>query len=332
MFLYISLHSAIIDSNDMSETNAPTAKEDKFTKQLKAFTAERKKPALLLRMGTVAPVSVMLAQNELRGKSFDELDVILETPGGHIESAYKIVKLLRKHAKRVNIVVPNYAKSAGTLISLAGETLVMATTSELGPLDVQIPEQQEGDVDTFKSALNGYKSLEQIQNHAVENLDIATKLILHRTGNRMRLQDIIKLAIEFSGNTSGCLYNQIHPKSITEYARALDIGEQYGVRILVRYMGWSTEKAKPVIHRMVYDYPSHSFIIDTEELTELGFTVEKATGELENIMEGLGLTLQMRNHSDEQEIKLLEFTPTTQTQGKVSAKKKSNEKPAKKTK
>ncbi|MBI4118517.1 MAG: ATP-dependent Clp protease proteolytic subunit [Parcubacteria group bacterium] len=318
-------------SNDMNEVAASAPKEDKFAKQLKAFVAERKKPALLLRMGTVTPASVILTQNKLRGKNFDELDVILETPGGHIESAYKIVKLLRKHTKRVNIVVPTYAKSAGTLISLAGETLVMATTSELGPLDVQIPEQQEGDVDTFKSALNGYKSLEQIQNHAVENLDIATKLILHRTRNRMRLQDVIKLAIEFSGNTSGCLYNQIHPKSITEYARALDIGEQYGVRILLRYMGWSAEKAKPVIHRMVYDYPSHEFIIDTEELAELGFAVENAKGDLEVIMEALGLSLQIRNHTDEQEIKLLEFTPTPSAQGKVKAKK-NNENQAKKTK
>ena len=304
----------------MSEPTTPAAKEDKFFKLLKTFVSERKKPALLLRMGTVTPTSVMLTQNELRGKNFAELDVILDTPGGHIESAYKIVKLLRKHAKRINIVVPNYAKSAGTLISLAGEALVLSTTSELGPLDVQIPEQQEGDVDTFKSALNGYKSLEQIQNHAVENLDLATKLILHRTGNRMRLQDVIKLAIEFSGNTSGCLYNQIHPKSITEYARALDIGEQYGVRILLRYMGWSADKARPVVHRMVYDYPSHGFIIDTEELTELGFTVENAQGTLEVIMETLGLALQARSHADEQEIKIFEFTATPSAPGKNKAK------------
>ena len=46
--------------------------------------------------------------------------MVLHTPGGHIESAYKIVKLLRKHAKKVNIIVPFYAKSAGTLsVSLA---------------------------------------------------------------------------------------------------------------------------------------------------------------------------------------------------------------------
>ncbi len=315
----------------MSDTNPIIPKEDKFQKLLKSLVSERKKPALLLRMGSVSPLSVMFVMNELRDKNFDELDVILETPGGHIESAYKIVKLLRKHAKRINIIVPNYAKSAGTLISLAGESLVLATTSELGPLDVQIPEQQDGDVDTFKSALNGYKSLEQIQNHAIENLDIATKLILHRTGNRMRLQEVIKLAIEFSGNTSGCLYSQIHPKSITEYARALDIGEQYGVRILVRYMGWSSEKAKPVIHRMVYDYPSHGFIIDTEELTELGFTVEHAQGDLETVMEALGLALQTRNHADEQEIKLFDFTPTPPTTSKNKTKTK-NEKPAKKAK
>ena len=291
----------------MSEIPSTTPKEDSLHKFLKTLVNLRKKPVLLLRMGTVTPSSVLMTANELRGKKFDALDVVLHTPGGHIESAYKIVKLLRKHSKNLEIIIPSFAKSAGTLICLSGENLIMTTTSELGPLDVQIPEQQEGDVDTFKSALNGYKSLEQIQTHAIENLDIATKLILHRTGNRMRLQDVIKLAIEFSGNTSGCLYQQIHPKSITEYARALDIGEQYGVRILIRYMGWNQNKASIVVHRMVYDYPSHSFIIDNEELKELGFQVEQAKDELETILEEVGLVLDSRDHGDDNEIKLFEY-------------------------
>ena len=281
-------------------------KEDKLIKLFRAIGKERKKPMLLLRMATVMPESVAMVANELHSKTFNELDVVLHTPGGQIESAYKIVKLLRKHAKRINIIVPSFAKSAGTLICLSAETLVLTTTSELGPLDVQIPEQQEGDIATFKSALNGYKSLEQIQNHAVENLDLATKLILHRTGNQMRLQDVIKLAIEFSGNTSGCLYNQIHPKTITEYARSLDIGAQYGVRILTRYMGWALEKASAVVNRMVYDYPSHAFIIDSEELVALGFSVENVQGNPEFIISMIGMMLDKRNQADN-EIKLFNF-------------------------
>jgi hypothetical protein len=316
----------------------PVQKEDKLQKTLKALVAARKKPLLLLNMEHVAPPSWMLVATELRGKSFPELDIVLHTPGGHIETAYKIVKLLRQHAKKVNVIVPSYAKSAGTLICLAGENLIMSSTSELGPLDVQIPEHQDGDVDTYKSALNGYKALEQVQRHAIENFDTAVQLIMHRTGGRMRLQDIIKFAIDFSANTSGGLYSQLHPKTIAEYARSLDVGEQYGVRILTRYMGWQKEKAARVIQRMVYMYPSHEFIIDSEELTELGFHTEAPATDEALLVETLGLVLMMRElpEGQHQEVKLYEFTePTSEKPQNGVAKKvtkKRNEKPAKKTK
>lgn len=290
-----------------------SAQEEQSYKLIKSFCEARKLPLLLLSMAEVNHISAILAAKELRGKEVPELDVILHTPGGHIESAYKIVKLLRKHASKVNIVVPAYAKSAGTLISLAGETLVLTTVSELGPLDVQLREHQEGDVDTYKSALNGYKALGQIQAHAVENMDAAVTLILNRTReNGMMLKDVIKLAIEFSGSTSGCLYSQLHPKTIAENARSLDVGKQYGMRILERYMGWSREKANPVIHQLVYEYPSHEFIIDREELSDLGFSVESPEGELEIMLEKLGVALLGRQVSTGgQDIKFIDFTPAS---------------------
>ena len=169
---------------------------------------------------------------------------------------------------------------------------------------------KDGDIDTYKSALNGYKALEQIQTHAMENLDLAVQLIGHRTGGQMKLQDIIKLAIDFSGNTSGCLYNQLHPKTIAENARSLDVGEQYGVRILTRYMGWSREKAAPVIQRLVYNYPSHEFIIDYEELSELGFQIEAPKGEEELPIEMLGMILMTRDVPSGQEVKLFRVHST----------------------
>ncbi|OGN01320.1 MAG: hypothetical protein A3I26_02005 [Candidatus Yanofskybacteria bacterium RIFCSPLOWO2_02_FULL_43_10] len=311
----------------MVDTPQPIQKENNLHKLAKATVVFRNKPTLLLNLDHVMPMSVMLVAKELHGKNIPDLDVILHTPGGHIESAYKIVKLLRKHAKKINVIVPSFAKSAGTLICLSGETLMLSTISELGPLDVQIAEHQEGDIDTYKSALNGYKALEQIQNHAVENLDVATQLILQRTGNRMRLQDIIKLAIDFSGNTSGCLYNQIHPKTIAESARYLDIGEQYGVRILERYMGWDKIKATKVIHHLVYDYPSHEFIIDKEELSKMGFAVQDIPSELEIPLETSAALLQG------QDIKFFDIINPGSSKVKLENKNtKKNEKDSKKAK
>lgn len=69
----------------------------------------------------------------------DNLDLMLNSPGGSGETAEKIVEMCRDHCrKEFRVIVPNYAKSAGTLISLGADRVVMGYLSELGPIDPQI--------------------------------------------------------------------------------------------------------------------------------------------------------------------------------------------------
>jgi hypothetical protein len=69
------------------------------------------------------------------------LDLLLHTMGGDVDAAEKIVLMLRKATDpdgELRVIVPDSAKSAGTLISLAAKTIVMSNPSELGPIDPQI--------------------------------------------------------------------------------------------------------------------------------------------------------------------------------------------------
>ena len=66
------------------------------------------------------------------------LDLILETPGGSGEVAEDIVRLLHEKYEEVAVVVPGWAKSAGTIIAMAGDEIVMGSMSALGPIDAQI--------------------------------------------------------------------------------------------------------------------------------------------------------------------------------------------------
>ena len=66
------------------------------------------------------------------------LTVILETPGGYIETVERIVDIFRHHFKVVNFVVPNYAYSAGTILALSGDDIFMNYYSVLGPIDPQV--------------------------------------------------------------------------------------------------------------------------------------------------------------------------------------------------
>ena len=68
------------------------------------------------------------------------LDLLLHTGGGDIDAAEKLISMLRNKVgtAKLRVIVPDYAKSAGTLIALGADAVVMSDTSELGPIDPQI--------------------------------------------------------------------------------------------------------------------------------------------------------------------------------------------------
>jgi hypothetical protein len=67
----------------------------------------------------------------------DKLAVILETPGGYIETVERIVAVFRRHYSLVEFIVPNFAYSAGTVLALSGDEIYMDYYSVLGPIDPQ---------------------------------------------------------------------------------------------------------------------------------------------------------------------------------------------------
>ena len=68
-------------------------------------------------------------------KGDEEIDLFLQTLGGSIDATEKIIKLLKNRFKNYRVIVPNWAKSGGTLITLAAEKIIMGAMSELGPID-----------------------------------------------------------------------------------------------------------------------------------------------------------------------------------------------------
>lgn len=97
-------------------------------------------------------------------------------------------------------------------------------------------------------------------------------------------------------------------KKLSEYARALEIGERYGIMILTRYCGWPEEKAQAVVRHLVKQYPHHGFIIDYDELKMLGLNVEHVNEDNVQIIGEIGTFLLK---TSETKIKLYEPSNTT---------------------
>ncbi|MEM0198164.1 MAG: hypothetical protein QXK13_04465 [Fervidicoccaceae archaeon] len=72
--------------------------------------------------------------------------IVLHTPGGLVVAASQIALALKRHPGKKVVIVPHYAMSGGTLISLAADEIWMDRNAILGPIDPQIPFQQYGSI------------------------------------------------------------------------------------------------------------------------------------------------------------------------------------------
>lgn len=86
-----------------------------------------------INQADLLPINDQLAN--LKGTA---LDLILETPGGSGEAAEDLVKLIRSRYSQLGVIVPGVAKSAGTIIAMAADEILMEPASSLGPIDAQI--------------------------------------------------------------------------------------------------------------------------------------------------------------------------------------------------
>ena len=63
------------------------------------------------------------------------VDLFIQTPGGSVDACEKIISVLRKKFDDYRVIVPSWAKSAGTVIALSSSEIVLGINSELGPID-----------------------------------------------------------------------------------------------------------------------------------------------------------------------------------------------------
>ena len=69
--------------------------------------------------------------DQLSNLQGDAIDLVLETPGGSGEAAEDVVRLVRRRFKSMGVIVPGTAKSAGTILAMAGDEIPMSYESAL---------------------------------------------------------------------------------------------------------------------------------------------------------------------------------------------------------
>lgn len=97
--------------------------------------------------------------DQLSNLGGSSLDVIIETPGGIGEVAEDIVRMIRNKFEDVAFIIPGSAKSAGTIMVMSGDDILMEPDSSLGPIDAQMNWQGRGfSAEAFIEGLRAIKA------------------------------------------------------------------------------------------------------------------------------------------------------------------------------
>jgi hypothetical protein len=200
-----------------------------------------------------------------------EIDLWLESPGGDAHAAYKIALLLRSRARKLRVVIPDYAKSAATLLALAADEIYMAPAAELGPLDAQIGYEQES---MTISALDIARSLEDLANQGISMALAGGAAVLDATD--LPRDKSLSTMVDFATKFMAPVIDKLDPTKIHWSTSLLNTTAQYAHRLLRMREGVNDplpEKLRDLPDVLAGGYPAHGFIICRGEARELGLPI-----------------------------------------------------------
>jgi hypothetical protein len=183
--------------------------------------------------------------------------------GGNPDAAYRMARGLQDNYERFTVVLAGHCKSAGTLLVLGANQVVMTAHAELGPLDVQIGKKDE--LFQLDSGLTVLDALTELEGKAFELFEKAMIRIKVKSEGAVTFKTATHIATELAKGVIAPIMAQIDPMHVGEVSRALKIGKEYGARLSFK----SENLLDGSLDALVEGYPSHGFVIDRSEASDL---------------------------------------------------------------
>lgn len=192
-----------------------------------------------------------------------KLSLILDTNGGQTSAAWRLINLLRSFGDELEVIVPTKAMSAGTLMSLGADRIVMTKQGALGPIDPSL------DSHPLSPTVGSHQFTVPVSAEAVRGyLDEVKKDIT----------DPAALATVWTH-----LASHIHPIVLGEIFR---LGGQIRsmAKTLIKNQVPDEETQDKIINLLCSDSGSHDYTINRRYAADIGLNVEKPTAALYDIL------------------------------------------------
>lgn len=173
------------------------------------------------------------------------LDLMLTSYGGDSEAALRLATMCHAEREDFRVVVPDTAASAATILALAAESILMSSTSALGPIDPQIgfPTRQQ------------YVPAKDIVS-IVEDVELKVK----------KYPQLLELYAYYLGDIDAVVYH----KALSAIKRTREVVPEI---LDLRQTPFPPEEVDKIVDSL-HDQPMHSVTIGYTKAKELGLPVE----------------------------------------------------------
>lgn len=191
-----------------------------------------------------------------------KISLFLYTRGGQTLAAWSIANFIRQYCDDFEVIIPSKAHSAGTLISLGANSIVMTKQATLGPIDPSVNTPlnppipgapPNARVPVSVEAINGF--IELAKGIGVkDSADLSTIM--------------------------ATLSSHVHPLVLGEVYRTRSQIRMLGSRLLSKHMT-DKEKIEKILSFLCSESGSHDYTIYRQEArNELGLNVETPSDEI----------------------------------------------------
>lgn len=255
-------------SNNESETasNTPDADDKRIYNDALKSVQEKYNADILLfsagiTNGTADAVIQLVRDRSTQRASTKKPNVVLvlSTRGGNPHAAYRIARILQRRYENFTLLVFGVCKSAGTLIALGADKIVMSDFGELGPLDVQT--SKDDDLIYRSSSLDLRQSLDTIGGFTYMFFENYFFSVLERGQGAITTKTAADIASGMASELVKPISQQIDPLQLGEFERAMRITIQYGKRL--------DPKQEEAVDQLASGYSSHNYVIDLEEAQDV---------------------------------------------------------------
>lgn len=194
-----------------------------------------------------------------------KITLFLYTRGGDTLSAWSIANLIRQFCEKFEVIVPSKAHSAGTLICLGADSIMMTKQATLGPIDPSVNGPLNPQIPSAPANVRAPVSVEAINGF----IGFAREEVGLREGPELR--DIfLKLC------------DQVHPLVLGDVYRSRSQIRMLAKRLLCNQIQDSA-KIERILEFLCSESGSHDYSIYRKEAREdLGLSIDKPDDKLYN--------------------------------------------------